>query len=123
MLEDFCDVYSVRNKHIVAFLNNLSIDFDGRERVKAIENKFMDLTLFRGSNFWKLCSVGPTLVPNPFTFELVETEEGVWNAIEIEVSEDHENMARFRLHIVRNQIRCTLVGTVFTGIQLSKSSA
>ena len=110
VFEDFRDVNSVRNEHVVAFQNDLSIDFDSRERVKAVENKFMNLTVSCRSDFWKFCSVGPAFIPNPFTFELVETEEGVWNANETGVSNDHKNLARFRSHIVRNQIKVYIGG-------------
>lgn len=79
--EVFRDVYSVRNEHVVAFQDNLSIDFDSRERVEAIKNKFMDLTVSCRSDFREFCSVGPTLVRDPFTFEFVKTKEGVRDAV------------------------------------------
>jgi hypothetical protein len=83
------DVYPMRNKHVVAFQDNLSIDLDGRKSVEAIENKLMDLAVFRGPNFWKFSPVCPTLVRDPFTFELVETKKGVRDTVGLEVSFDH----------------------------------
>jgi hypothetical protein len=75
------NVYPVRDEHIVAFQDSLPIDLDGRKRVKAIENKLMNLAVIRGSDFWEFRSVCPTLVRDPFTFEFVETKKGVRDAV------------------------------------------
>jgi hypothetical protein len=83
------DVYPMRNKHVVTFQDNLSIDLDGRKSVEAIENKLMNLAVFRGSDFWKFFPVCPTLVRDPFTFELIETKKGVRDTVGLEVSFDH----------------------------------
>lgn len=72
-LELLCDVYPMRNEHVVAFENNISVDLNRGERVEAIENKFVNLSFSGRSNTRKLCSVGPIFVGHPFTFELVET--------------------------------------------------
>jgi hypothetical protein len=80
-LEFFRDVYSVRNKHIVAFQDDLSIDLHGREGVETIENEFMNLAVSCRSNLWKFRPVSPTLIRNPFTFELVESKKGVRDAV------------------------------------------
>jgi hypothetical protein len=63
----------MRNEHVVASEDNLSIDLDRCECVKAVENKFMDSAFSCRSDIWKLRSVSPTFVGYPFAFELVET--------------------------------------------------
>jgi hypothetical protein len=113
IVDVLCDVYPIRNEHIVAFKDNISIDFDGRERVKAFENEFVDLAVFRGSDFWKFCPVCPTLVRDPLAFELIETKEGVRDAGKPEVSRDHEKIAYFRLHIICDQVKMYIGGHCF----------
>jgi hypothetical protein len=72
------------------------------------------------SDFWEFCSISPTFVRDPFTFELVEPEERVWNAVEeLATAMRIKHAFAYTLFAIRS--RCTLVGTVFTGIQLSKS--
>jgi hypothetical protein len=81
MFEPFRDVYSVWNKHIVTFQDNLSVNLHGREGVETIENEFMNLAVSCRSNLWKFCPVGPTLVRDPFTFELVKSKKGIRDAV------------------------------------------
>lgn len=62
----------------------MSVDLDCGEGVEAIENKLLDLTIFCWSDIWKRCSVCPALVGYPFALQLVEAEEGVWDAAALE---------------------------------------
>jgi hypothetical protein len=70
----------------------------------------MNLTVFCRFNLWKLCPVGPTLIRNPFTFELVEPKKGVWDAVALEVSDNRERIAHYRLHIVGDQVEMYIGG-------------
>jgi len=80
MIESLCDINSVRDEHVVAFKNHISVDLDCSEGIETVEDKLMDLAILRCSDIWKRCSVCPALVGYPFALELVEAEEGVWDA-------------------------------------------
>jgi hypothetical protein len=67
--------------NILSLQDNLSVDLYGREGVETIENQFMNLAVSRRSYLWKLCPVSPTLIRNPFTFELVESKKGIRDAV------------------------------------------
>jgi hypothetical protein len=73
----------------------------------------MNLAVSRRSNLWEFCPVGPTLFRNPFTFELVKPKEGVRDAVELEVSDDCDELACICLHIICDQVKMHIGGHTF----------
>jgi len=67
----------MRDEHVVALQDSLSIELDSSEGIETVKCEYMYDAFLRLRYLGQLDFVGPSLVRYPFCFKFIEAQEGI----------------------------------------------